>query len=195
MAVPIRKVDIFVDAHLDITELDKGLGFNKGQYLPLDGDEENVLSPEACYECKINGYSKKDNRRKRSINEPEPAKISLESLDIDHPLKMKLNISTLDNKEHILDIMPAIQLLTNHVRYIVSSGNDSSIFQIHQLDGLSYLQVAKRQAVPGTYTLEIISIPLYKKNELKKLEERNEDNYLLGELGEALKMRLYVELY
>ncbi|XP_077200578.1 fibrillin-2 isoform X1 [Paroedura picta] len=172
-----------------------GLGFNKGQYLPLDGDEENSLSPEACYECKINGYSKKDNRKKRSINETEPAKISLESLDIDHPLIMKLNISTLGNKEHILDLMPAIQLLTNHVRYIVSSGNDSSIFRIHQVDGLSYLQVVKKQAVPGTYTLEIVSIPLYKKNELKKLEERNEDNYLLGELGEALKMRLYVELY
>ncbi|XP_060119385.1 fibrillin-2 [Heteronotia binoei] len=171
-----------------------GLGFNKGQYLPLDGDEENALSPEACYECKINGYSKKDNRRKRSISETELDKINLESLDIDHPLKMKLNISTLGSKEHILDLMPAIQLLTNHVRYIVSSGNDS-IFRIHQVDGLSYLEVAKKQAVPGPYTLEIISIPLYKKNELKKLEERNEDNYLLGELGEALKMRLYVELY
>ncbi|XP_054842527.1 fibrillin-2 [Eublepharis macularius] len=172
-----------------------GLGFNKGQYLPLDGDEENALSPEACYECKINGYSKKDNRRKRSINETEPAKISLESLDIEHPLKMKLNISGLGNKEHILDLMPAIQLLTNHVRYVVSYGNDNSIFRIHQVDGLSYLQVVKKQAVPGTYTLEIVSIPLYKKNELKKLEERNEDNYLLGELGEALKMRLCVELH
>lgn len=121
--------------------------------------------------------------------------ISLESLDIDHPLKMKLNISALGNKEHILDLMPAIQLLTNHVRYIVSSGNDSNIFQIHQVNGLSYLQFVKNQAVPGTYTLEIISIPLYKKNELKKLEDKNEDNYLLGELGEALKMRLYIELY
>lgn len=48
-----------------------GMGFNKGQYLPLDGDadEENALSPEACYECKINGYSKKDNRKKRSAND------------------------------------------------------------------------------------------------------------------------------
>lgn len=51
------------------------MGFNKGQYLSADTevDEENALSPEACYECKINGYPKKDGRRKRSVQEPEPA--------------------------------------------------------------------------------------------------------------------------
>lgn len=51
------------------------MGFNKGQYLSVDTetDEENALSPEACYECKINGYSKKDARQKRSAPEPEPA--------------------------------------------------------------------------------------------------------------------------
>uniref|UniRef100_A0A8C3GQS7 Fibrillin-2 n=1 Tax=Cairina moschata TaxID=8855 RepID=A0A8C3GQS7_CAIMO len=171
-----------------------GMGFNKGQYLPLDGDadEENALSPEACYECKINGYSKKENRKKRSINDTQ---ISLESLDMDSPLKMRVNISRLDNKEHILELMPAIEPLTNHVRYIISHGNDDGIFQIHQRDGLSYLHTAKKKSVPGTYTLEITSIPLYKKKELKKLEDSNEDNYLLGELGEALRMRLWLELY
>lgn len=39
-------------------------------------DEENALSPEACYECKINGYSKKDGRQKRSVHEPEPSAVS-----------------------------------------------------------------------------------------------------------------------
>lgn len=55
-----------------------GMGFNKGQYLPMDTevDEENALSPEACYECKINGYSKKEGRQKRSVHEPEPAAVS-----------------------------------------------------------------------------------------------------------------------
>ncbi|XP_035165832.1 fibrillin-2 [Oxyura jamaicensis] len=173
-----------------------GMGFNKGQYLPLDGDadEENALSPEACYECKINGYSKKENRKKRSINDTIE-QISLESLDMDSPLKMRVNISRLDNKEHILELMPAIEPLTNHVRYIISHGNDDGVFQIHQRDGLSYLHTAKKKSVPGTYTLEITSIPLYKKKELKKLEDSNEDNYLLGELGEALRMRLWLELY
>ncbi|XP_044302577.1 fibrillin-2 isoform X1 [Varanus komodoensis] len=171
-----------------------GMGFNKGQYLPLDGDEENALSPEACYECKINGY-KKDNRKKRSVNQTEPAEVSLKSLDIDLPLKMRFNISGLGDTEHILDLIPAIQPLTNHIRYVISFGNHNSIFRIHQKDGLSYLQIAKKKAIAGIYTLEIVSIPLYQKDELKKLEESNEDNYLLGELGEALKMRLWVELY
>uniref|UniRef100_A0A803XPW0 Fibrillin-2 n=1 Tax=Meleagris gallopavo TaxID=9103 RepID=A0A803XPW0_MELGA len=173
-----------------------GMGFNKGQYLPVDGDadEENALSPDACYECKINGYPKKDNRKKRSLNETIE-EVSLESLDMDSPLKMRVNISRLDSKEHILQLMPAIEPLTNHVRYIISHGNDDGIFRIHQRDGLSYLHTAKKKSVPGTYTLEITSIPLYKKKELRKLEDSNEDNYLLGELGEALRMRLWLELY
>jgi len=55
-----------------------GMGFNKGQYMPLDGDadEENALSPEACYECKINGHSKKENRKKRSANDTVRTRIN-----------------------------------------------------------------------------------------------------------------------
>ncbi|XP_063521276.1 fibrillin-2 isoform X4 [Pongo pygmaeus] len=177
-----------------------GMGFNKGQYLSLDTEveEENALSPEACYECKINGYSKKDSRQKRSIHEPDPTaveQISLESVDMDSPVNMKFNLSHLGSKEHILELRPAIQPLNNHIRYVISQGNDDSIFRIHQRNGLSYLHTAKKKLMPGTYTLEITSVPLYKKKELKKLEESNEDDYLLGELGEALRMRLQIQLY
>uniref|UniRef100_H2QRF2 Fibrillin-2 n=1 Tax=Pan troglodytes TaxID=9598 RepID=H2QRF2_PANTR len=177
-----------------------GMGFNKGQYLSLDTevDEENALSPEACYECKINGYSKKDSRQKRSIHEPDPTaveQISLESVDMDSPVNMKFNLSHLGSKEHILELRPAIQPLNNHIRYVISQGNDDSVFRIHQRNGLSYLHTAKKKLMPGTYTLEITSVPLYKKKELKKLEESNEDDYLLGELGEALRMRLQIQLY
>lgn len=177
-----------------------GMGFNKGQYLSLDTevDEENALSPEACYECKINGYSNKDSRQKRSVHEPEATaveQISLESVDMDSPMKMKFNLSGLGSKEHILELMPAIEPLNNHIRYVISQGNDDGVFRIHQRNGLSYLHTAKRKLVPGTYTLEITSIPLYKKKELKKLEDSNEDDYLLGELGEALRMRLQIQLY
>ncbi|KAJ7410447.1 fibrillin 2 [Pitangus sulphuratus] len=171
-----------------------GMGFNKGQYVPLDGDadEENALSPLACYECKIN--SKKDKRKKRSANDTmEQSK--LESLDMDSPVRIKVNISSLDHKEHILELLPAIEPLTHHVRYVISHGNEDGIFRIHQRNGLSYLHTAKRKSVPGIHTLEITSIPLYKKKELKKLEESNEDNYLLGELGAMLRMRLWIDLY
>lgn len=121
--------------------------------------------------------------------------ISLESVDMDSPMKMKFNLSGLGSKEHILELMPAIEPLNNHIRYVISQGNDDGVFRIHQRNGLSYLHTAKRKLVPGTYTLEITSIPLYKKKELKKLEDSNEDDYLLGELGEALRMRLQIQLY
>lgn len=53
------------------------MGFNKGQYLPpgAEADDDNALSPEACYDCKINGYSKKDGRKRRSTNETEPSEV------------------------------------------------------------------------------------------------------------------------
>ena len=31
-------------------------------------EEDNALSPEACYECKINGHSKRGTRRRRDAN-------------------------------------------------------------------------------------------------------------------------------
>ncbi|CAH7022059.1 Fbn2 [Phodopus roborovskii] len=178
-----------------------GMGFNKGQYLSVDTetDEENALSPEACYECKINGYPKKDARQKRNAQEPEPAsaveQISLDSVAMDSPVNMKFNLSGLGSKEHILELVPAIEPLNNHIRYVISQGNDEGIFRIHQRNGLSYLHTAKKKLSPGTYTLEISSIPLYGKKELRKLEEHNQDDYLLGVLGEALRMRLQIQLY
>ncbi|KFV48433.1 Fibrillin-1, partial [Tyto alba] len=49
-----------------------GLGFGKGAYLPApqEEDEDNLLSPETCYECKINGYPKRG-RQRRSVNGTE----------------------------------------------------------------------------------------------------------------------------
>lgn len=46
-----------------------GLGRGQGQELSLSGEvDDNSLSPEACYECKINGYPKRG-RKRRSTNE------------------------------------------------------------------------------------------------------------------------------
>lgn len=48
------------------------MGFGKGPYLPApqEEDEDNLLSPETCYECKINGYPKRG-RQRRSVNGTE----------------------------------------------------------------------------------------------------------------------------
>lgn len=130
-----------------------------------------------------------------SCSFPQEEQISLESVAMDSPVNMKFNLSGLGSKEHILELVPAIEPLNNHIRYVISQGNDDGVFRIHQRNGLSYLHTAKKKLTPGTYTLEITSVPLYGKKELRKLEERNEDSYLLGVLGEALRMRLQIQLY
>lgn len=48
-----------------------GLGKGHGQDLSVSGEvDDNSLSPEACYDCKINGYPKRG-RKRRSANETE----------------------------------------------------------------------------------------------------------------------------
>lgn len=175
-----------------------GLGFGKGGYIPspIEEDEESILSPENCYECKINGYPKRG-RQRRSANETNEHEnhISMASVDIDAPLKMSLNISDLINKQHIMELLPALVPLENHVRYIISQGNEDGVFRIHQKDGLSFLYLGRKKVVPGLYNLEIASVPLYRKKELQKLEDEKDSNYLSGELGQALKMKVQLHLY
>uniref|UniRef100_A0A8C2T004 Fibrillin 3 n=1 Tax=Coturnix japonica TaxID=93934 RepID=A0A8C2T004_COTJA len=166
-----------------------GLGFGKGSYLPApqEEDEDNLLSPETCYECKINGYPKRG-RQRRSVN-------GTESMDVEAPLSMTLNLSDLAHNEHILELLPAVEPLENRVRYLISHGNEDGYFRIHQKEGLSFLHLGRKKIVPGTYLLEIMSVPLYRKRELQKLEAKNDLNYLAGELGQALRMKLQLQLY
>ncbi|XP_074783839.1 fibrillin-2-like [Athene noctua] len=176
-----------------------GLGFGKGSYLPApqEEDEDNLLSPETCYECKINGYPKRG-RQRRSVNGTEKHQdhtVNLASMDVDAPLSMMLNLSDLAHKEHILELLPAVEPLENRVRYLISHGNEDGYFRIHQKEGLSYLHLGRKKIVPGTYLLEIVSVPLYRKRELQKLEAKNHLNYLAGELGQALRMKLQLQLY
>lgn len=121
--------------------------------------------------------------------------MNLASMDVDAPLSMTLNLSDLAHKEHILELLPAVEPLENRVRYLISHGNEDGYFRIHQKEGLSYLHLGRKKIVPGTYLLEIVSVPLYRKRELQKLEAKNHLNYLAGELGQALRMKLQLQLY
>lgn len=48
-----------------------GLGKGHGQDLSASSEvDDNSLSPEACYDCKINGYPKRG-RKRRSTNETD----------------------------------------------------------------------------------------------------------------------------
>ncbi|XP_029441857.1 fibrillin-2-like, partial [Rhinatrema bivittatum] len=176
-----------------------GLGFGQSSYLPAPAEEseENLLSPEGCYECKVNGYPKRG-RQRRSANatgSQEGDPISLASMDTEALLLMTLNISELAHRQHILELLPALEALENHVRYIISQGNEEGYFRIHQEEGLSYLHLGPRRATPGTYALEITSVPLYRRQELRELEHQNDLNYLAGETGQVLRMRLQIRLY
>lgn len=164
-------------------------------------EDDSALSPETCYECKINGYPKKNSRKRRHTKETQSAEhnhVSLASLDMEVPLALVLNASQLNPKEHILELVPAIKPLSGHVHYIIAAGNQDSLFRIQQRDGLSYLHSTRRLTsltpAPQDYMLEIASSPLYGKAQLRELEERRDQDYLTGQLGGNLRMRLHIRL-
>ncbi|KAK7912579.1 hypothetical protein WMY93_012790 [Mugilogobius chulae] len=183
-----------------------GLGLSGGTSAPgQDGeDDENSLSPEACYECKINGFPKKG-RQRRSTNSteedldnelPVEEPVSLASVDVDDTLHFHLNISDLTNRAHILEFTPALSALSDHVRYSIDFGNDDGIFRINQRDGVSFLHLSKKKSLlPGAYSLQISGVPLYKKKELVELEDRHDKDYLTGQLGDVLKMKVQITLH
>ncbi|XP_030353475.1 fibrillin-1 [Strigops habroptila] len=181
-----------------------GLGKGQGQELSLSGEvDDNSLSPEACYECKINGYPKRGRKRRstnETANEAEDQQelqppISLASWDVEKAAVFSINISDLSNKDRILELLPALTTLTNHNRYLIDSGNEDGFFRINKKDGISYLHFTKKKPVPGNYSLQISSIPLYKKKELNQLEEKHDKDYLSGELGDNLKMKIQILLH
>lgn len=55
-----------------------GMGMGRGNPEPPASGEmdDNSLSPEACYECKINGYPKRG-RKRRSANETDASNIEV----------------------------------------------------------------------------------------------------------------------
>lgn len=55
-----------------------GMGMGRGSPEPPASSEmdDNSLSPEACYECKINGYPKRG-RKRRSANETDASNIEV----------------------------------------------------------------------------------------------------------------------
>ncbi|KAJ6664070.1 hypothetical protein lerEdw1_008285 [Lerista edwardsae] len=182
-----------------------GMGRGHGQDLSVSGEvDDNSLSPEACYDCKINGYPKRG-RKRRSTNEtssldaedqPKVERaVNLASWDIEKPTTFSFNISDLNYKDRILKLIPALTTLTNHNRYLIDHGNEGGFFRINQKEGISFLHLTKKKPIPGIYSLQISSIPLYKKKELNQLEDKHDKDYLSGELGDNLKMKIEILLH
>ncbi|ERE76081.1 fibrillin-2-like protein, partial [Cricetulus griseus] len=128
-------------------------GINSGsQATP---DEEESLSPEACYECKINGLSPQDRPRRSASGGHQ---VSLATLDAEVPLTLRLHISHLSQVKHILEFRPALGSLERQMRYIIARGNNRGFFRMSHLDGFSSLQLGRRRPRPGKYQLEVVSI-------------------------------------
>lgn len=125
------------------------------------------------------------------------AAVSLASVDVDDPLQLHLNLSDLSARRHILQFTPALSALSDHVRYSIDYGNEDGYFKINQRDGVSYLHLGKKKAPPpaGAYELHISSLALYQKKELAELEDRHDKDYLTGQLGDRLRLRVHIVLH
>ncbi|XP_068954872.1 fibrillin-3 isoform X1 [Petaurus breviceps papuanus] len=165
-----------------------GLGFDKNSYLPTlaeEEDQENLLSPDTCYECKINGYSQRS-RQRRHTNGTQRHQMSLASVDTEAPLAMALNLSNLGPREHILELLPALEALENRVLYIIAHGNEGGFFRMQHKEGLSYLRLGRKKPGPGAYQLEVMSVPR---------PPGDEPGEQAGEGGQALRLKLQLLLY
>lgn len=122
--------------------------------------------------------------------------VSLASVDTDNTINFNLNISSLKSKDHIIEFIPALSTLTNHVRYTIDFGNEEGLFKLAERDGVSYLHLNKsKHLLPGAHYLQISSAPLYRKKELAALEDRHDKDYLSGQLGDTLRVKLQIILH
>lgn len=118
------------------------------------------------------------------------------SMDTLASIPMNLSLASVLNKEPLLELLPALQPLEHHVRYVITHGNADEHFRLlERRDGKSVLRLGRRPPPPGTYRLEIASLPLFGPRKLHQLEEQHDSDYLLGEIGEALRIKLHIHLH
>uniref|UniRef100_A0A671P3C9 Fibrillin-2-like n=1 Tax=Sinocyclocheilus anshuiensis TaxID=1608454 RepID=A0A671P3C9_9TELE len=172
-----------------------GVGF-QGQFGSEGVDDEESLSPEACYECKINGDLGKKGRHRRNTGDNELKTVSLASMDVQTSIPMNLSLAQLQNKEPLLELLPALEPLEHHVRYVITHGNQGKHFRIlERRDGKSVLRLGRKPPSPGLYRLEIASLRLFGPRKLQQMEDQHDSDYLLGEIGDALRIKLHIHLH
>lgn len=124
--------------------------------------------------------------------------ITSASVDVDDIIRFNLSISELSANDHIMEFLPALSTLKNHVHYAIDFGNDVGLFKLNQRGGVSFLHVSKNKRhhlLPGVYYLQISSAPMYGEKELEALEDQKDKDYLSGELGETLHIKLQIDLH
>ncbi|GAA6104086.1 fibrillin-2b [Tachysurus ichikawai] len=170
-----------------------GAGFQG--HFGSEEDEDSALSPEACYECKINGDKGSRHRRSATDNELKES-VSMASVDTQNSIPMNLSLASLQNREPLLELLPALEPLEHHVRYVITHGNQAEHFRlIERRDGKTILRLGRKTPPVGSYRLEIASLPLYGPRQLRQLEDQHDTDYLLGEIGDALLIKLHIYLH
>lgn len=122
--------------------------------------------------------------------------MSMASVDTQNIIPMNVSLSSLLNKEPLMELLPALQPLEHHVRYVITHGNANEHFRLlERRDGKSVLRLGKKLPPAGSYRLEIASLRLFGPRRLHQLEEQHDTDYLQGEIGDALRIKLHVHLH
>ncbi len=122
--------------------------------------------------------------------------VSLASMDVQTSIPMNLSLAQLQNKEPLLELLPALEPLEHHVRYVITHGNHGEHFRVlERRDGKSVLRLGRKPPPPGLYRLEIASLRLFGPRKLKQMEDQHDSDYLLGEIGDALRIKLHIHLH
>lgn len=131
-----------------------------------------------------------------SLSSLQDSFVSMASIDTQDSIPMNLSLSLLLNKEPLLELLPALQPLENHIRYVITHGNANEHFRLlERSDGKSVLRLGKRPPPPGSYRLEIASLRLFGPRRLHQLEKQHDTDYLQGEIGDALRIKLNIHLH
>lgn len=118
------------------------------------------------------------------------------SMDTQASIPMNVSLASLLNKEPLLELLPALQPLEHHVRYVITHGNANEHFRLlERRDGKSVLRLGKRPPSAGSYRLEITSLPLFGPKRLHQMEQQHDSDYLQGEIGDALRIKLHIHLH
>lgn len=122
--------------------------------------------------------------------------MSMASVDTQDVIPMNVSLASLLNKEPLMELLPALQPLEHHVRYVITHGNTNEHFRLlERRDGKSVLRLGKKLPPAGSYRLDIASLRLFGPRRLQQLEELHDTDYLQGEIGDALRIKLHIHLH
>ncbi len=66
-------------------------------------------------------------------------------MDVQTSIPMNLSLAQLQNKEPLLELLPALEPLEHHVRYVITHGNHGEHFRIlERRDGKSILRLGRK---------------------------------------------------